>query len=207
MAGIPPITSYLLPTRATMPDNVAAWTLQPERAVLLVHDMQEFFLEPFPGPLRDDLLRNAGLLRQRCTGLGVPIAYTAHIGRMTEQQRGLLKDFWGPGMRSEPTDREVVPELAPTAADWKLTKWRYSAFHRSDLLTRMRSAGRDQLVLSGVYAHIGVLVTALDAFSHDIQPFLVADAIGDFTAADHHRTLEYAARCCAKVVLTEDVFA
>ena len=103
--------------------------------------------------------------------------------------------------------REVAPELAPTATDWVLTKWRYSAFHRSDLLARMRSAGRDQLVLSGVYAHVGVLATALDAFSHDIQPFLVADALGDFTAADHRRTLEYAAQCCAMVVLTEDVFS
>ena len=66
-----------------------------------------------------------------------------------------------------------------------LTKWRYSAFYRSDLLERMRAAGRDQLILCGVYAHVGVLTTALEAFSHDIQPFLVADALGDFTEADH----------------------
>jgi trans-2,3-dihydro-3-hydroxyanthranilic acid synthase len=207
MAGIPPIISYPLPTRAALPASIVRWTVRSERAVLLVHDMQSFFLAPFAGPLRDELVHNVALLRKRCAKLGVPVAYTAQPGRMTDEQRGLLKEFWGPGMRTDPADREVVPELAPAADDWVLIKWRYSAFYLSDLLVRMRSAGRDQLVLSGVYAHVGVLATALDAFSHDIQPFLVADALGDFTAADHRRTLEYAGRCCAMVVSTEELFS
>ncbi len=205
MAEIPRIPSYPMPTRATLPANVAQWTVDPERAVFLVHDMQSFFLKPLASPLRNELVHNVALLRKQCDVLDVPVAYTAQPGRMTDQQRGLLKDFWGPGMSTEPNERAVVPELAPAASDWSLTKWRYSAFHNSDLLARMRSAGRDQLILSGVYAHVGVLTTALDAFSHDIQPFLVADAVGDFTEADHHHTLAYAALCCAMVVLTEDV--
>ncbi|MFC9876184.1 isochorismatase family protein [Nocardia salmonicida] len=205
MAGIPLIPSYPMPTRTTLPADVARWTVEPARAVLLLHDMQSFFLKPLASPLRDELVHNAALLRKRCVDFDMPIAYTAQPGGMTVRQRGLLKDFWGPGMSTEPEERGVVPELAPAAADWSLTKWRYSAFHNSDLLARMRSAGRDQLILAGVYAHVGVLTTALDAFSHDIQPFLVADALGDFTEADHHNTLAYAAQCCAKVILTEDV--
>ncbi|MFD4430898.1 isochorismatase family protein [Nocardia sp. NPDC058497] len=205
MAGIPKIPSYPMPTRTTLPANVAQWTVDPERAVLLLHDMQSFFLKPLASPLRDELVHNSTMLRKRCVDLDVPIAYTAQPGGMTDRQRGLLKDFWGPGMSTEPHERGVVPELAPEASDWLLTKWRYSAFHNSDLLARMRSAGRDQLILSGVYAHVGVLTTALDAFSHDIQPFLVADALADFTEADHHSTLAYASLCCAMVVLTEDV--
>jgi trans-2,3-dihydro-3-hydroxyanthranilic acid synthase len=206
MVSIPPIISYPLPTRAKLPASLVQWNVRPERAVLLVHDMQSFFLAPFAGPMRDELVHNVALLRKRCTELGVPVAYSVQPGRMTDEQRGLLKDFWGPGMRTDPADREVVSELAPAATDWVLTKWRYSAFHRSGLLARMRSAGRDQLVLSGVYAHVGLLATALDAFSYDTQPFLVADALGDFTAADHCRTLDYAGQCCSMVVLTEDLF-
>jgi len=196
-----------MPTRTTLPADVVQWSIDPSRAVLLLHDMQSYFLKPLASPLREELVNNAVILRKRCAGLNLPIAYTAQPGGMTDEQRGLLKDFWGPGMSTEPDEREVVPELAPAESDWMLTKWRYSAFHNSDLLTRMRSAGRDQLVVAGVYAHVGVLTTALDAFSHDIQPFLVADALGDFTEGEHRNTLEYAARCCATVLLTEDVLS
>ncbi len=207
MVGIPPIAPYRLPMQETLPGNVVHWTVRPDRAVLLIHDMQSYFLKPFDDLQRAELVHNIVLLRKRCGELGVPVAYTAQPGRMTEQQRGLLKDFWGPGMRSDAAEREVVSELTPAAGDWIYTKWRYSAFFRSELLKRIRESGRDQLILCGVYAHVGVLTTALDAFTHDIQPFLVADALGDFSEADHLVTLEYAARCCAMVVRIADVFA
>ncbi|MFI6638970.1 isochorismatase family protein [Streptomyces sp. NPDC050504] len=207
MAGLPPVASYPLPTAESLPENLARWTPCPERAVLLVHDMQRYFLKALPDPLRTDLVHNTARLRERCAAAGVPVAYTAQPGRMTEEDRGLLKDFWGPGMRTDPADRAVTPELAPAPGDWTFTKWRYSAFFRTDLLRRMRAAGRDQLVLCGVYAHVGVLATAVDAFTHDVQPFLAADALGDFSE-DHHRlALDYAARRCAMVVPAAEVFA
>ncbi|MFE2415578.1 isochorismatase family protein [Streptomyces hokutonensis] len=206
MAGLPPVTSYVLPTAERLPENVADWIPHPDRAVLLVHDMQRYFLQALPDPLRGELVHNAAALRKRAVALGVPVAYTAQPGRMTDEQRGLLKDFWGPGMRTDPADREVVPELAPAEDDWVLTKWRYSAFFRTDLLDRMRAAGRDQLVLCGVYAHVGVLATALEAFTNDIQTFLAADALGDFSETHHRLALEYAAQRCAVVLPSTEVF-
>ncbi|MFJ4778903.1 isochorismatase family protein [Streptomyces sp. NPDC088762] len=207
MAGIPAIAPYPLPTRGSLPENTADWTLRPERAVLVIHDMQHFFLRPVPEPLRSAVVHNTALLRKRAASLGVPVAYTAQPGGMTEDQRGLLRDFWGPGMRTAPDDREVVPELAPQEGDWTLTKWRYSAFFRSNLLERMRATGRDQLVICGVYAHVGILATAIDAFTHDIQPFLVADAVADFSADEHRLAVDYVARRCGMSVLGEEVFA
>ncbi|WP_328375618.1 isochorismatase family protein [Streptomyces sp. NBC_01020] len=205
MPGIPRIEPYPMPTSADLPANVAGWTADPERAVLLVHDMQRYFLKPLPDALRDELVRNAAELRDRCAALGVPVAYTAQPGGMTEQQRGLLADFWGPGMRTAPADREVVEPLAPVPGDWVFTKWRYSAFFRSDLLKHMRQAGRDQLIICGVYAHVGVLMSAVDAFTNDIQAFLVADAVADFSADQHRQAVEYAARRCAMAVTTKEV--
>ncbi|WP_367129055.1 isochorismatase family protein [Saccharothrix sp. HUAS TT1] len=205
MTGIPPIAPYPLPNAGDLPANTARWTPDPDRAVLLVHDMQRYFLAPFPDPLRGRLVDAAARLRDRCAALGVPVAYTAQPGGMDERQRGLLKDFWGPGMRTDPADREVVAELAPDPADWVLTKWRYSAFFRSDLLDRMRALGRDQLILCGVYAHVGVLMTAVEAFTNDIQAFLVADAVADFTPEHHRLAVEYAADRCAVVVTAEQV--
>ncbi|MGK5640830.1 isochorismatase family protein [Streptomyces sp. URMC 126] len=211
MSGIPPISPYPLPTAGDLPPDTVGrsvdWTPDADRAVLLVHDMQRYFLKPFPESVRAPLVRNAAALRDRCAGRGVPVAYTAQPGGMTDEQRGLLKDFWGPGMRPEPADRLVVDELAPADGDWEFTKWRYSAFFRSDLLERMRANGRDQLILCGVYAHVGVLMTAVDAYTRDIRPFLVADAVADFSQEYHHMALRYAAERCARVVTAKEVFA
>lgn len=201
VAGIPGIAHYDLPTAGELPANIAQWAVEPQRAVLLVHDMQRFFLAPFPASVRQALVANVASLRERCRELGVQVAYTAQPGDMSERDRGLLADFWGPGMRADPVDRQIVNELTPHECDWQFTKWRYSAFFRSGLLERMREARRDQLIVCGVYAHVGVLMSAVDAFTHDIQAFLVADGVADFTPQHHQLALDYAASRCA-VVLT-----
>jgi isochorismate hydrolase len=206
MPGIAPIADYALPTTGDLPTSTAQWTPDPSRAVLLVHDMQRYFLAPFPPSIRNPLVRHCASLLERSAALGVPVFYTAQPGGMTEQERGLLKDFWGPGMKVSPLDREIIEELAPRPVDQVLTKWRYSAFFRSDLLQQMRDQGRDQLVVCGVYAHIGVLATAIEAFTNDIQSFLVADALGDFSADYHRLALDYAAVRCSVVTTTEEVF-
>ncbi|MFF7587732.1 isochorismatase family protein [Kitasatospora purpeofusca] len=206
MTGIPPIQSYPLPAEGELPPAAVSWTAEADRAVLLVHDMQRYFLESIPERTRNELVGNTALLRDRCAALGVPVAYTAQPGGMTDEQRGLLKDFWGPGMRPAPEDRQVVDALAPAPQDWLLTKWRYSAFFRTDLLERMRDTGRDQLVLCGVYAHVGVLATAIEAFTNDIQVFFVADATADFSAEYHRSALKYAAERCARVTTVKGLF-
>jgi isochorismate hydrolase len=197
--GIPGIAPYELPVP---PEPVAGrpdWRLDPDRAVLLIHDMQRYFLDFFPAGRQPatGLVENIAAIRAAACAAGVPVVYTAQPGGMTPAERGLLHDFWGAGMRPSEEHRRIVPELAPGPADVVLTKWRYSAFARTDLADRMRDWRRDQLVVCGIYAHVGCLMTACDAFTRDIQPFLVADAVADFTLADHLMALDYAARLCA----------
>ncbi len=208
MSAIPLIESYRMPIRAQLPANIPNWKIDPKRAVLLIHDMQNFFVRKIPAENpRPSLLENIKFLREHCKTYGIPVAYTAQPGDMTENERGLLKDFWGSGMKADRHDREVVNELSPDAEDWVLTKWRYSAFFKSDLLKKIRASGRDQLIICGVYGHIGILTTALEAFSNDIQTFLIANALADFSEKHHLKTLNYAAKSCAVVLLTDEVFA
>ena len=48
--GLPAIEPYPMPTVADLPTNRVDWTLDAGRAVLLVHDMQNYFLRAFtPG--------------------------------------------------------------------------------------------------------------------------------------------------------------
>ncbi|NRQ34239.1 isochorismatase family protein [Nonomuraea sp. NN258] len=207
--AIPVIEPYRMPVEDELPRNIAPWTIDPARAVLLVHDMQNYFLRPFPreqAPLTD-LVTNVAALRAGFAAHGAPVMYTAQPGGMSDEQRGLLKDFWGPGMSRDPEHRLIVGGLDPADGDVVLTKWRPSAFCRTGLLDLMRAAGRDQLVICGVYAHVGILMTAHEGFSHDIQTFLIGDAVADFTPDYHRMALEYASSRCSVTMSTRAALA
>jgi isochorismate hydrolase len=203
------IAPYQMPGRGDLPRPSVPWRLRSDRATVLVHDMQRYFLRFFPAgrsPLTE-LTANTAKLLAAARASGVPVLYTAQPGGMTRRDRGLLHDFWGPGMGVGEADRGIVDDVAPEPGEAVLTKWRYSAFYRSDLEERLRRAGRDQLIVCGVYANVGCLMTACDAFTRDIQPFLVADAMADFSL-DHHLTaLRFAADRCAVPLSTVDTLA
>ncbi|MBM7344361.1 isochorismatase family protein [Pantoea coffeiphila] len=205
--AIPKLQSYLLPTQAELPVNKVKWDFNPARAALLIHDMQEYFLN-FWGensPLIDQVVENVARLRQFCKSQDIPVFYTAQPNQQSDQDRALLNDMWGPGLNKHPDQQRVVSALAPDEQDQVLVKWRYSAFHRSPLESILKETGRDQLIICGVYAHIGCLTTATDAFMRDIKPFMVADALADFSREEHMMALNYTAGRSGKVVMTSEL--
>jgi isochorismate hydrolase len=206
MPGIPSIDSYTMPTSMQLPQNIVDWKIDPQKAVLLIHDMQQYFVRRFPSnSFRTTLINNIASIRNKCIKQNVPVAYTMQTGDMSPSQRGLLKDFWGDGMKASVTDKSIVDGLVPNPDDWTFSKWRYSAFYKTKLLEKMHESEKNQLIICGVYAHIGILATAVDAFSNDIQTFLVSDGIADFSESKHQMTLDYSANCCAVVLPSSKV--
>ncbi len=201
--SIPRVATYPMPRE--LPHSRVDWAFEPSRAALLVHDMQDYFLDfydrsaaPIP-----ELLANTRRLLAAARAAGVPVFYSAQPPEQSASERGLLTAMWGPGLTAQPAGAAICAELAPAEGDVVLTKWRYSAFQRSDFETRLREAGRDQLVVCGVYAHIGCLMSACEAFMKDIEPFIVADALADFSADEHRMALHYVAQRCGRAVTTE----
>jgi bifunctional isochorismate lyase/aryl carrier protein len=202
--AIAPIASYDLPEADSWPPCRAPWTLSPARAVLLVHDMQQYFLAPYAAheaPLRA-VLRNVRALRKACDHAGIPVIFSRQPGEQSRDERGLLWDLWGPGIVAEPHAEALWRDLDTRPGDTVLLKRRYSAFHGTELFELMHRLGRDQLMITGVYAHIGCLATATDAFMHGIQPFFLADATADFSREDHLFALRQVARTCGVVTTT-----
>ena len=201
---IPRIASYPMPTIAQLRPGPAGWRPDPDRAALLIHDMQRYFVGFFPpgqSPTTE-LVAHLQQARAAARAAGVPVIYSAQPGRVPRTERGLLHDLWGPGMSDEPGTGEIIADLAPGPDDFVVTKHRYSAFFRTGLAELLAALGRDQLVVGGVFAHIGCLFTAGDAFSHDLETFLLADAVADFSLEDHLMALDYAARRCAVTLTT-----
>ena len=205
--AIPKLQAYALPDAADIPQNKVSWAFEPERAALLIHDMQDYFVS-FWGDnceMMEKVVANIAALRQFCKQHNIPVYYTAQPKEQSDEDRALLNDMWGPGLTRSPEQQKVVAALAPDDADTVLVKWRYSAFHRSPLEEMLKETGRNQLLIVGVYAHIGCMTTATDAFMRDIKPFMVADALADFSREEHLMALKYVAGRSGRVVMTEEL--
>lgn len=203
--ALPKIQPYPLPTQAELPTARGAWQPHTARVALLVHDMQRYFLAAFApdaAPLAPAVANIARLLTH-CRARGIPVFYTAQRGNQDRRDRGLQADLWGPGMSATEEHEAIIEAVAPVEGDHVLVKHRYSAFQRSNLETMMRARGRDQLLVTGVYAHIGCTATVAEGFQRDIESFIAADAVADFSRADHDLALHWIARTCGVPMTTD----
>lgn len=207
--AIPKIKHYEPPLGVPLSRASLPWTVDPDRAALLIHDMQNYFLDRYESErFVSRLVGNISQVRRSCHAQGIPTFYTAQPGNQPRSQRGLLVDFWGQGIPDDEHALAIVQGLEPVPGkDEVLVKHRYSAFAKSIFLRRLQELGRTQLIVCGVYAHIGCLVTATETFMADIQPFVVADALGDFSLVHHLMALEHMGHCSSKVVSTAEVLS
>ncbi|MFM9610602.1 isochorismatase family protein [Streptomyces niveiscabiei] len=179
--GQPSIAPYPMPDASALPLSHVSWSLDPARGALLVHGMQDRFAEAFPAGKSPvvELVENVTALRELAGALGMPVVFSA-------------EDSGGP----------VLAPLTPRPGEHLLDGARPNAFLRSHLGRLLRDDGRDQLVVCGMYAHQGVLLTAADAAMNGFEPFVVADAVAAFSAEEHTIALRWSAR--GSVVRTTD---
>ena len=78
--AIPKLQGYALPTAMDIPENKVNWAFEPARAALLIHDMQEYFLN-FWGEnsaMMEKVVANIAALR---AGLGVDRIALVHSSK------------------------------------------------------------------------------------------------------------------------------
>ncbi|MEV0783790.1 isochorismatase family protein [Streptomyces sp. NPDC050423] len=200
--GLPVIESYEMPDGTALPRSWPSWTIDPGRAALLVHDMQNHFVRAFPAGRSPvvQLVENIATLRELAGTLGIPVVFSAEPAAQSPGGRGLVADVWGPGIGDGPGDSAVIEALAPRPGEHVLPK---CAPHRLSAQPSRPAAALDgPRSADRVRRALGVLLTAADAFMNDIQPFVVADAVADFSAEEHSMALRWAAR--SAVVRTTD---
>lgn len=205
--GIKKIKEYKLPVADEIPQNKISWKFDKNNAVLLIHDMQQYFLEAYDSQslLYKSLLQNIKTIKTFCVENNIPVVYSAQPKGQTDEQRGLLLDFWGKGIPQNGVSEEIIEQLQPDINDIIITKWRYSAFENTELHDVLKRLDKNQLIICGIYAHIGCLTTAVTAFMRGIKPFFVADAMADFSKEKHLMALEYISQLAGKVVTIKDI--
>ncbi|KQU46776.1 hypothetical protein ASG84_09855 [Rhodococcus sp. Leaf278] len=174
------------------------WELQPERAAVLIHDMQPYYLNVLDDSVRSKVFAAASEVVAWARSSGVPILASAPRAASDVAQRGLLGPMWGLGPNAE--------EVAITEPDFvPIAKRSYSAFYATDLEVELRRRGRDQLIIVGVFASAGILATTFDAFARDIECFVGVEAIADYTAHQHRTALKLIASLTGRVASIQNL--
>jgi nicotinamidase-related amidase len=133
--------------------------LDPERATLLVIDVQEAFRKALTS--FDEVAAASAVLVQGAVAIGLPVV-------VTEQYPGGLGA----------TVAEVAEHL-PEATK-PLSKVRFSAAE----VEGFELGDRDQALVCGIEAHVCVSQTVLDLLDEDVEVHVAADAVGSRTAAN-----------------------
>lgn len=198
------IFPYVMPTPAMLPDDTTGWTLDPERAALVVLNLQRRFVRVLAeeGAPVGELLANTARLVGAAHAAGIPVIHSVPAG-----ERGPATYVRRPVAPADRDGEEFAEQVEPRTGDAVLTARKHSAFARTRLEGRLRDMRRDQVVIAGLFARVGVLMTAADAWVRDLEPFVVADAVADASAGSHGFALEWVADTCGAVTSTDRVAA
>ena len=148
--------------------------LLPANAALLVIDVQRAIDHPSWGVRNNpDVERNIAALLKAWRGTGRPIYHVRH-------------DSVEPASHYRPGQpgNEFKPEAQPLAGEVVIPKQTNSAFIRTDLEARLRAAGQNLLVITGVITNNSVEATVRMAGNLGFETYLVEDAVFTFGRED-----------------------
>lgn len=153
------------------------------RYALVLVDLSLGFTNPALSPLAseagDVLNANARLLaafRER----SLPVFYTT-VAYDRDDQARVFRDKL-PGLEVLRTGsglEDIDPRVAPGEGEPVLVKHWASGFFATDLAARLRAAGADGVVVTGLTTSGCVRATALDALQHDFRAVVPREAVGD----------------------------
>lgn len=159
-----------------------------KRALLVIDMIEDFAHEGgalYCGPSMERIIPVIRREIDRARGAGEPVVYLtdAHLPDDAEFQ------VFPPHAIVGSKGAQVIPELAPTAADVVIPKRRYSGFFGTDLDITLRERGIDTLRLVGDCTNICVLYTAADARNLGYAVEVIEDGVTSFDEEAHRDAL------------------
>jgi nicotinamidase-related amidase len=154
--------------------------------VVVVTDVQERLFGAMDAERRDDMIRNLKILLTAARRLATPIVVTE------QYPKGLG--------RTLPELRVLLLDQAPV-----IEKTSFSACGAPEFVERLSNLGAEPIILTGVEAHVCVLLTALDLLGMGRRVWIVADAVCSRRAATMDIGLAQARQAGAIVTSTETV--
>jgi nicotinamidase-related amidase len=140
------------------------------------------------GPAAWDAVDHIAGLAAVARSNGVPVIYSRNAPRPSAAEAG----GWSSKLSSEPEApraHDVVDAIAPQPGDLIVTKSKPSAFFATPLVTWLVQLRVDTVLIAGGSTSGCVRATAVDAFSYNLNPFVVAEATFDRSGTSHRVNL------------------
>jgi len=161
-------------------------TLTREHTTLVVCDVQERLFHAMDADHREEVMRNIKVLAASARRLRVPILVTEQYPKGLGHTLQELLDTLGPGV--EP-----------------LQKVTFSCCAVDTFRARLEATGARRVVLTGIEAHVCVLMSALDLIALGYTVHVAADAVTSRTQANWRLAMDQLRQAGAVVTATESV--
>jgi len=163
--------------------NTHQWTPEQGRTAVLLIDLQEYF-RGIIHPILDNIVELISVSRKK----NIPLFFTQH-GHNPEADHGMLGRWWSELIIKGTNDSRLLPELNVDKEECIIHKSTYSAFHGTDLETKLKGLGITDLVIGGVMTNLCCETSARDAFVRDFRVFFLADGTSTVSEKFHLSTL------------------
>ena len=153
-----------------------------QRPALVLVDMINGFTDPACplGSESDSVVAANRRLLDAFRHRGLPVFFTTVIYDSVDQASVFRARLPALNVLQRDSDWvKVDPRLQPERGETVVEKQYASAFFGTDLLQRLRDAGADSLVVTGLTTSGCVRATAVDGLQNDFSVVVVADAVGD----------------------------
>jgi nicotinamidase-related amidase len=182
-----------------------AAAFSPEKAALLVLDMQTYFLDPASHafiPSAPAVLPQVQRLALAFSQLGRPVIFTRHLN--TSANASLMASWWCDLIQPDSPLSQIAPELEPEHG-CVVEKSQYDAFYQTELDDILRQNQVEQVVVSGVMTHLCCETTARSAFMRGFQVFFSVDGTATYNAGFHRAALLNLSHGFAVPMLVEEI--
>ncbi|MCB1701962.1 MAG: isochorismatase family protein [Halioglobus sp.] len=162
------------------------------KSALIVVDMINGFTDP-ACPLGcacpEVVAANASLL-EAFHAAGLPVYFTTVVYHEASQARVFRERISALNLLTPTSHWVQLDERLPRqAGDELIEKQWASAFHKTDLDQRLREAGVDSVVVTGLTTSGCVRATAVDGLQYDYRVVIPREAVGDRNSEAHEANL------------------
>ncbi len=160
----------------------------PEKAALLILDMQRFFLDedshafvPSAGAIVPKIAKLSNLFHQQ----ELPVIATRHVN--SDDNAKMMSVWWRDIIRDKNELSKIVKDLTFPYAT-VVEKAQYDAFYQTGLEDLLIKSGVSQIVVTGVMTHLCVETTARSAFVRGFEVFFPIDGTATYNEDFHLST-------------------